>query len=319
MDTLQRTKVNVVRLYAIESFSESDWLTLGQLTGCLALVQNHPRLFRAMSFGDGDYEYCAAQVLGSIFDQTEADVDEVVDHFDIGVWYQRKDPDKYRKLFLQRRQETPTFWKPDCLKLFVSHLSKDRRLVSCLKSALGGWGVSCFIAHQDIEPTREWQSEIETALATMDVLVAVLEPGFRESEWTDQEVGYAFGRGVDVVPLLFGIDAYGFAGRIQGIQAKSKLPTAVAEELALVLLRKPRHRKQMLIGMAEALITADSEVRRARIRQVDGVITNGQMKGLLEGSGLLGADKADLADICDRVGAFRLPNTSAKETEDVPF
>jgi hypothetical protein len=34
----------------------------------------------------------------------------------------------------------------------------------------------------DIEPTRKWQDEIELALSTADALVAMLTPGFHESD-----------------------------------------------------------------------------------------------------------------------------------------
>jgi AbiJ N-terminal domain 5/TIR domain len=319
MDTIQRKKISVITRYALENFSQGDWLSLGQLTGFLSTVQDHPRLLRAMSFGDDDYESCAADVLGRIFEKSEAAIDEVVDHFDIDLWYEQKYPDKYQRVFLLHRGHAPTFWKSDALKLFVSHLAKNRKRIAQLKAALDSWGVSAFIAHQDIEPSREWQAEILSALATMDVLVALLEPGFRDSAWTDQEVGYALGRGVDIIPLLVGIEPHGFVAKIQGIQAKDRLPTDVAEELALVLLRKSRYRTAMLLGMARSLAAANSKVRRARIRRVDTLITDDQMRTLLEGSGLTADDKHELALISDRVGAFTQPEVATWESEDIPF
>jgi len=35
----------------------------------------------------------------------------------------------------------------------------------------------------------------------MDVLVAILTTGFRESHWTNQEIGVAIGRGVPVISV----------------------------------------------------------------------------------------------------------------------
>lgn len=319
MDAKQRKKVVVITRYAAENFSQGDWVLLGQLTGQLSRIQNHPRLFRSMGFGDDDYEFCAAEVLDQIFEGQESFIDEVIDHFDIDLWYEQKHPDKYKKLFSSTRGEAPKFWRPDCLKVFVSHLTKNRAKVSELKMALQPWGVTCFIAHQDIEPSREWQVEIEAALSTMDVLVAIIEPGFRDSAWTDQEVGYALGRGVDVVPILVGQDPHGFVGKIQGLQAKGKLPTAVATELVLVLLRKPRHRDQLLLGMAKSLAIASSEERIRRIRQVDTLITDQQMKALLERSGLSAEDRKSLEDIGARVGAFKQLEEIGEDSEDVPF
>jgi hypothetical protein len=318
MDATQRKKVSVISRYAADNFSQSDWLSLGHITGELSTVQNHPRLFRAMSFGDDDYESSAAEVLGQIFERSDTAIDDVVDHFDIDLWYQQKYPDKYQRVFGVRNATAPTFWKPECLRVFVSHLARNRRKVAQLKLALDDWGASSFIAHQDIEPSREWQSEIESALATMDVMVALIEPGFRDSPWTDQEVGHALGRGVDVVPVLVGIDPHGFIAKIQGIQAKDRKPSAVAEDIALVLLRRPRHRKTMLPGITRFLVAASEDQRRSRIRKLDGLISDDQMKVLLEGGGLSEDDRKNLSDLAARVGAFK-QSESDSEVDDIPF
>ena len=160
-------------------------------------------------------------------------------------------------------------------------LAKNKARVAGLKAELANWGVTAFLAHQDIEPAREWQTEIESALATMDVLVAVVEPGFRESAWTDQETGYALGRGVEVIPLLAGLDPYGFVGKIQGVQAKGKLPAAVADELGLVLLRTPRYREQMIPGISAFLASASSKVKVSRIKSIESVMPDVHLKSIL--------------------------------------
>lgn len=181
MDSLQRKKISVITQYATENFSEREWLTLGQLTGGLATVQGHGRLLRALSFGDDDYESCATEVLSKVFSDSESSIDTVVDHFDIDLWYVQKSPEKAKRLFPKKRVTSPQFWKPNRLKVFISHLAKNKMRAAEMKLGLANWGVSAFLAHQDIEPTREWQTEIEAALMTMDVLVALIEPGFRES------------------------------------------------------------------------------------------------------------------------------------------
>ena len=90
----------------------------------------------------------------------------------------------------------PPFWKDGHLRVFLSHLSDHREFAGELKEAMEYYGLTAFVAHDDIEPTAEWQSEIETALSTCEVLIALLHVGFKESSWTDQEVGFAMGRGV---------------------------------------------------------------------------------------------------------------------------
>jgi hypothetical protein len=87
----------------------------------------------------------------------------------------------------------PPFWRKGMLRLFVAHLAVHRDFAAELQEALLEFGVSCFVAHNDIEPTQEWQTQIETALATCDALVALLHQDFHVSNWTDQEIGFAIG------------------------------------------------------------------------------------------------------------------------------
>lgn len=70
--------------------------------------------------------------------------------------------------------ENPDFWSEQDARLFLSHLAKMKEETKALKDELAEYGISAFVAHEDIEPTKEWQSEIESALSTMDGLVALL-------------------------------------------------------------------------------------------------------------------------------------------------
>jgi hypothetical protein len=152
-------------------------------------------------------------------------------------------------------EETPTprfeppFWRKGMLRLFVSHLAAHRGFAGELQEALLDFGVSCFVAHNDIEPTQEWQTQIETALATCDALVALLHPSFHASNWTDQEIGFAMGRGVPVFSVRFGQDPYGFIGRFQAFSGGEKK----AVELARELFDAYRKNKQTQRRMSEVL------------------------------------------------------------------
>ncbi len=145
----------------------------------------------------------------------------------------------------------PPFWRPRMFRVFVSHLSAHRQLAAKLQEALQPYGISAFVAHNDIEPTLEWLSQIEAALATADSLVALLHPQFHESKWTDQEIGFAMGRGLPVFAVHFGQDPYGFVGRFQAFAGGTKTPA----QLALELFDAYRKNKQTQKRMAEVLVT----------------------------------------------------------------
>jgi hypothetical protein len=135
-----------------------------------------------------------------------------------------------------------TFWEAHHFRLFLSHLSTFKKTTGALQAALRRYGISAFVAHVDIEPTREWQDEIEAGLFSMDALVAILMPGFKESNWTDQEVGVAIGRGVLVIPIIRGLTPYGFIGKYQGLQANGMTVPQVAEQVFGILVAAPKTR-----------------------------------------------------------------------------
>jgi hypothetical protein len=92
--------------------------------------------------------------------------------------------------------EVRRLWPDGRFRLFLSHVAAYKVSVSTLKSQLGLRGVAAFVAHEDIEPSLEWRDEIELGLRSMHALVALITPEFHASPWTDQEIGWALGRGV---------------------------------------------------------------------------------------------------------------------------
>jgi TIR domain len=156
--------------------------------------------------------------------------------------------------FLEEGPKTgvePPFWRKRMFRLFISHLSPEKVFAAELQEALLHYGITSFVAHNDIEPTLEWQAQIETALSTADSLVALLHPKFHQSDWTDQEIGFAMGRGLPVFAVRFGQDPYGFIGRFQGFAGMGKEPAVVAREL----FDAYRKNKQSQRRMAEALVS----------------------------------------------------------------
>ncbi|MYJ94339.1 MAG: TIR domain-containing protein, partial [Proteobacteria bacterium] len=63
-----------------------------------------------------------------------------------------------------------TFWTPGYFRLFISHTSSHKDRASMLQNVLRSYGITGFVAHEDIEPTKEWQEEIEKGLFSMDAL-----------------------------------------------------------------------------------------------------------------------------------------------------
>lgn len=140
----------------------------------------------------------------------------------------------------------PAFWRKEFFRVFISHLAAHRVEAAALQTALLTQGITSFVAHNDIEPTTEWQSQIELGLQTSQALVAMLHPGFHDSKWTDQELGYAMGRGIPVFSIRLGADPYGFIGRYQGFNGTGKAAWALANELGAAY----RKNKETAAGLA---------------------------------------------------------------------
>lgn len=142
-------------------------------------------------------------------------------------------------------------WGQGLFRLFLSHLSADKVFIAALRQLLESFRISGFVAHVDIEPTKEWEPEIARALNSADALCALLTPTFHESRWTDQEVGVAVGRGLLVLPIRAGLDPYGFIGKFQALNGAGKKAAELASEIADILAKHPLTREKY----AEAVVS----------------------------------------------------------------
>jgi len=115
--------------------------------------------------------------------------------------------------------DTLPFWTPGELRMFMSHRDTHKAAARDLADALKPFGISAFVAHDTIEPMTTWQREIEKGLETMEVMLAFVTDDFHDSVWTNQEIGYALGKGVPIIPVKFEQrDPEGFLGAKQALK-----------------------------------------------------------------------------------------------------
>jgi hypothetical protein len=170
--------------------------------------------------------------------------------------------------------EVKHIWKEGLFRLFLSHVSAHKIPVAKLKGELELRGVSAFVAHEDIAPSLVWQNEIELALRSMHALAALLTPDFHSSCWTDQEVGFALGKGVLVVPVRLGENPYGFVGKVQGLTGSLDQPTRVASLLCNTLLSHTATHRQMRKCLGPALAAADSYANAITLSKIIATVTD---------------------------------------------
>lgn len=176
-----------------------------------------------------------------------------------------------------------TFWTPGHFKLFLSHVSTSKQRAAALRQALTKFYISAFVAHETIDPGELWQREIEKALRTMDALAAILTPDFHNSNWTDQEIGWALGRDVYVLPIRKGKDPYGFFGEVQGIQGDGKSVPNVADEVFQALTRHPKTRErihEVLVKMFEESAAGHEAVTNFKLIERAGTLSRPLLRRL---------------------------------------
>lgn len=153
----------------------------------------------------------------------------------------------------------PANWSGTSLfRLFISHISKEKIKATRLKDCLAPFGVSGFVAHEDIHPTLEWQDEITRALSHMDAFIAMHTPGFSASVWTQQEIGFAVARDVKIISLKMGEDPTGFISRRQALPRLGRTAEEIAKEVDELLAKDPLTNDRL--ASAKASLIADDDI-----------------------------------------------------------
>ncbi|MBO6252289.1 MAG: toll/interleukin-1 receptor domain-containing protein [Bacteroidaceae bacterium] len=155
--------------------------------------------------------------------------------------------------------EPSSYWKVGYYKVFISHVSKYKESASNLKLMLEPYGISAFVAHEDIKPSKEWEVEIEKALFSMNALCAILTPDFSESSWCDQECGYAFGRNVLTIPIEKGQLPYGMFGKIQAIKSEGKNAQQIAESVFDAIVDNDKSRADYIHTLMNLILNNKNE------------------------------------------------------------
>jgi TIR domain len=174
------------------------------------------------------------------------------------------------------------------LQGFISYAHADRKIAGQIKAEFGAFQISCFLAHEDLDPSVEWQREITRSLKVCDLFLPVICKNFRESKWTDQEVGMAVAWKKPIIPLSLGPPApYGFMGKYQAI----KIAPETVGEKCLTILRKLASHPKLGAAVRDGIIDGfldsksfDESRRRSRwLTGIDGFSPD-QLNRLLDGS-----------------------------------
>ena len=184
--------------------------------------------------------------------------------------------------------ERTGLWKTKSLRIFLSHRDKHKGIAHDLAEALAPFGISSFIAHDAIKPMREWEKEILNALMTMEVMVVLLTDDFHESEWTNQEIGFALGKGVPIICVKVGsIDPCGFIGSKQALKAPYDEISTVAPKIHRALINEIGQEGRLKEILIESFISSPNYVetmeRLERLTHTVDRLTDKEFERIKEG------------------------------------
>ena len=175
------------------------------------------------------------------------------------------------------------------MKIFISYAHQDKEQVGEIKRPLEGhYGFDVFLAHEDISPSLEWLKVIISNLATCDVFIAFITNHFKNSNWTDQETGFALKRGIKIIPINAGLNPYGFISRYQALPYRNA--DIAYREILRVLVDTPDLKKQVLdllitnYGRSGTFDSAASNLNRLLVYESD--LTTEQKNEIVRLAGL---------------------------------
>lgn len=146
----------------------------------------------------------------------------------------------------------------DQVRVFFSHLASHRELVGQVAEAVGRLGAQAFVAHDSIEPSKQWQSVIEAGLSECDAMVVFRQDKFAQSVWCDQEVRWVMGRHRPILPLWFDVSPHGFSGKLQARKVGGMNQFQIADAIIEWLLTQPALHGRFAPGVAQAFANSRS-------------------------------------------------------------
>jgi len=151
------------------------------------------------------------------------------------------------------------------LKIFISYSSEDKGLGRLFKTCFENYvGFSVFLAHEDISPATEWELKIIKEMRNSDVVIPLITKNYRNSEFTDQELGMALAWEKIILPIkLADINPYGFIKKFQALKCKNDEYSIVngVVSTALVLIESKefnKHRNIVIKSVVKAFCQSSS-------------------------------------------------------------
>lgn len=215
-----------------------------------------------------DLNKVASSVENEFFNEVHLDVDDENDKE-----CQQAIPFDHR---IKSNPDALQIWRKNSVRLFISHRDNHKKKVKELAEALDNYGISSFVAHEAIAPTREWRKEIMNGLETMEIMLAFLTNDFESSIWTNQEIGFALGKNIPVISLKFEQkDPSGFIAHEQALRANAQDPHKTADKLYPLIATAVRKKDRLDDTLINSFLESpDFSETKSRFERMVGAISD---------------------------------------------
>ena len=185
-------------------------------------------------------------------------------------------------------EEASHIWKEGMIRLFISHRDEYKRQARELADELEEYGISSFVAHESIEPMKEWQTEIMLGLESMHAMLTFVTDDFSESVFCNQEVGFALGKGIPVTSIkLERADPQGFISSFQALRGDISDPASSAGEVFKLVADAVGQGEKVADGLVATFIAAESYIAAMesfkRLNSIVARLTDEQVQRLVVG------------------------------------
>ena len=179
-------------------------------------------------------------------------------------------------------------WKDNALRLFLSHRDQYKSYARELANELEPYGISVFVAHDAIKPMKEWQNEVLNGLKTMEVMLVLRTDDFHKSFWTNQEIGFALGRGIPIICVKVGTtDPEEFTSSRQALKASLENIVNVSPKVCRALFGEIDQEERLKEVLIEAFLSSncfsDTIASFERLKAAASHLNESELNRIIEG------------------------------------
>ncbi len=138
------------------------------------------------------------------------------------------------------------------MKVFISHSTKDMKIIEEFKKLVEAQGIHAYIAVDDVQPGDILWKKIEDNIRSSNCLVALLTREGAKSGAVQNELGIARAKGIRIVAIVEkGVEAKGILAELEHIVLDRTRPDQALVSAAAYLgkLKKKKDDEGNLVGV----------------------------------------------------------------------